>query len=88
MNPIDIKRIVEDELKKAMAFSTNKYGDTPTDALQLTPRKYVNLNGTIANRPNSSVASLGQQYFATDLGYPAYFNGTNWVNSVGSVIGS
>lgn len=37
----DVQKMIDDSLKKALAFQTKKYGDTPTDALQLTPKKYV-----------------------------------------------
>ena len=68
---------------------SKRVGDTPNDALQLVPRKYVNLSGVFVARPASVAATLGQQYFATDLGYPVFFNDSNeWVDSTGSVIGS
>lgn len=53
MNPIQtaisaletkLKTWVRDEIQKAMNFATTKYGDTPTDANQLTPKKYVDAN--------------------------------------------
>jgi hypothetical protein len=80
----EIEQIIDEKVKNDFS---KRIGDTPTDNLQLVNRKYVNLNGTLVNRPISSVATIGQQYFATDLGYPIYFNGTHWVNSVSSVIG-
>ena len=80
------------EIQKMIDLATRgtfskRIGDTPSDALQLTPKKYVNLYGSVAGRPGSIAAGVGQQFFATDLGYPIYF-GTNsaWVNSVGSVV--
>lgn len=51
---------------KGSAFTDRKLTDTPTDALSVVNRKYVNMNGTTANRPRSSVA--GQFYFDTSLG--------------------
>lgn len=74
------------EFQTAGNFIQDKYTDTPTDNLQVVNRKYVNLNGTVANRPNSSVATIGQRYFSTDTNIPMTFNGTNWVNGVGSVV--
>lgn len=65
-----------------------KIGDTPTDNLQLVPRKYVNLNGTLSNRPASVLAVIGQQYYATDINVPLFYDGTKWRNGVGSVIAS
>lgn len=36
-----VKNMIDDSLAKAMGFSTRKLGDTPTDDLQLVPRKYL-----------------------------------------------
>lgn len=83
MEEPQIKKLIRDEV----ANSFNKrIGDTPTDALQLVNKKYVNLSGLLSARPTSSVAGMGQQYFATDLGKPVFFNGTKWVDSTSSVI--
>lgn len=65
-----------------------KIGDTPTDNLQLVPRKYVNLNGTLANRPASILAQIGQQYYATDINVPLFYDGAKWRNGVGSILAS
>lgn len=66
-----------------------RVGDTPNDALQLTPRKYVNLYGSVAGRPASVAASIGQQYFNTTVGYPMFFTtNNNWVSATGSVVAS
>lgn len=74
------------EYMKSSAFTDRKLTDTPTDALSVVNRKYVNLNGVVASRPTSSVATVGQNYFATDTNIPMTYNGTNWVNGVGSVV--
>lgn len=37
----EIKTYVDNKIAEAVKFNTPKYGDTPTDALQLTPKKYV-----------------------------------------------
>lgn len=86
MNDAEIAQLIDEKIKKAMQFSTVKYGDTPTDTLQLTPKKYVNLNGTLAARPASVLAVKGQQYYATDINIPLFFDGSAWRNGVGSVI--
>ena len=71
---------------KNQGFTARKLTDTPTDDLQVVNRKYVNMNGSIAGAPVGSI--IGQQYFATDLGYPVYkHQNSRWVNSVGSVVG-
>lgn len=80
-----IKKLVPIILKGS-GFANRKITDTPTDDLAVVPRKYVNMYGSIAGRPSSSV--VGQQYFDTTNGYPIYRNNNyQWVNSVGSVIG-
>lgn len=85
----EIQIMIDSTLKSS--FSRKRVGDTPTDALQLTPKKYVNLNGVLSNRPASIMAVVGQQYFATDVGTngtPIFYNGTKWVNSASSIIAS
>lgn len=74
------------EILKGSAFTDRKLTDTPTDALSVVNRKYVNLNGTVVNRPNSSVATNGQSYFATDTNIPMTYSATGWVNGVGSIV--
>lgn len=86
MEENDIKKLIEDEVNKQLSFTVQKITDTPTDTLSVTSRKYVNMYGSIASRPQSSI--IGQQYFDTTNGYPIFRNSNfNWVNSVGSVIG-
>lgn len=87
-----IKLIDERTLKavseyfKNQGFTQRKLTDTPTDDLQVVNRKYVNIFGSVAGRPQVSV--VGQQYFATDLGYPIFRNSNNaWVSATGSVVG-
>ncbi len=81
----DIKKMIKDSSKKNF---DKRIGDTPTDNLQLVPRKYVNLNGTLASRPASVLATTGQQYYATDINVPIFYDGTNWRNGVGSILAS
>jgi hypothetical protein len=71
-------------------YTGRKLADTPTDDLQITPRKYVNLSGVVANRPTSSVAVMGQKYFATDTSIPMIYNANSsvWLNGVGSTVAS
>lgn len=81
-----IKQVVPVYLKTS-AFQARKVTDTPTDDLQVVPRKYVNLYGTTALRPKASVASKGQQYFDTTIGRPVYFNPNSsvWTDGAGSI---
>lgn len=84
-----IREIAIEEIREQLKsgyFASRKITDTPSDALQVTNRRYVTLNGTVANRPISSVAIIGQSYFATDTGIPMRYDGTNWRNGVGSIV--
>ena len=80
----DSKKEVEDMIKKAVRFSQRKVGDAPTDANQLTPRKYVTMNGVSANRPTSSV--IGQSYFDTSIGKPIWWDGTGFKDAAGNYV--
>lgn len=88
-----IKKLIDDRIReqiplylKSSGFTDRKLTDMPTDALQVTSRKYVNLNGTVASRPVSSVATLGQHYLATDTGIPMTKVAGGWANGVGSIV--
>lgn len=90
---IEFKRKVNEIIKKILpeilqssGFSNRKLTDTPADAYQVVARKYVNLNGTVANRPNASVATIGQFYFPTDTNIPMRFDGSKWRNGIGSIV--
>ena len=79
----EIQKGIDESIAKAMQFSTKKYGDTPTDALQLTPKKYVdgnkgttvyrgfvNSDGTAGNLPagwTSAHTGTGQYTVEHDL---------------------
>lgn len=86
-NQIDerIKKVVP-EMLRGSAFSDRKLTDTPTDNLSVVNKKYVTNNGLVANRPTSSVATVGQPYFATDTRIPMTYSASGWVNGVGSVV--
>lgn len=86
-----INKIIDDRIKeqlKSNLFTSRKLTDTPTDNLQVVPRKYVNLNGSVASRPASVAATIGQKYFATDTKQFMIFDGTKWYNGSGSVVAS
>ena len=80
-----IKKLVP-EILKTSAFSSRKLTDTPTDKNSVVPRGYVTNNGTVANRPVSSVATVGQPYFATDTFIPMTYSVEGWRNGVGSIV--
>lgn len=92
-NSTALDKLIDDRIKKVLptylqqqAYTDRKLTDTPNDSLQVVNKRFVTLNGTLANRPNSSVASVGQTYFATDTGIPMTFSATGWRNGVGSVV--
>lgn len=86
MNEETIKKLIKDTVKQEMSFTARKLTDTPTDGLMVVNRNYVNLNGAVADRPTSSVATTGQYYLATDTNIPMFYDGTDWRNGSGSII--
>lgn len=85
MNKEGVLRVVQDYLK-AGAFSARKLTDTPTDALSVVNRRFVTNNGSVAGRPSSSVAIIGQFYLSTDTNIPSWYTAAGWRNGVGSII--
>lgn len=83
-----LKEIIDERIKTVISFTSRKLTDTPTDSLSVVNRKYVNMNGTVANRPNSSIAQVGQSYFATDTNIPMTYSTGGWRNGVGSIVAS
>lgn len=85
MTDKDIEKLIDEKIKKLpTGFTDRKLTDLPTDALQVTSRKFVTLNGTTANRPRGSI--LGQYYFDTTLGRPIWWDGISFVDADGNVI--
>jgi len=70
------------EYNKSQAFTDRKLTDTPSDSLQVTPRKYVTMNGPSANRPTASV--IGQFYLDTTIGKPIWWLGDRFIDGSGS----
>lgn len=70
------------EILKSSAFTKRKITDTANDSLEVVNRRTVTLNGSTANRPASPVNFL--PYFDVDLGYPIWFNGSDWVDAQGN----
>lgn len=42
-------------------------------------------SGTTTSRPTAFL-QIGQFYFDTTLGYPIWYNGTDWVDATGTVV--
>lgn len=82
----DLQKIIDERIKTVLSFTSRKLTDTPTDDLSVVNRKYVNLNGTTAQRPVGSV--IGQHYFDTTINKPIWrkANGA-WVDATSSVVG-
>ena len=80
-----IQDIIRDYLQSGV-FTNRQLADTPTDALSVVNKKYVTLNGAVADRPKSSIASVGQSYYATDTNIPMTYSAGGWRNGVGSIV--
>lgn len=80
-----IKKLVP-EILRGSGFTDRKLTDMPTDSLQVVSRKYVTNNGVVANRPKSSVATIGQPYFATDTFIPMTYSAGGWRSGTGSIV--
>ena len=90
-NKEEIKKLIDSRVKELMpaylesnAFTQRKLTDTPTDNLQVVPRKYVTLNGNTANRPKASV--IGQFYLDTQIGKPVWWIGNRFVDGQGTTV--
>ena len=89
MDKEEVKKIVLETIKeydKAKSFTERKLTDTPNDAFALVNRRFVTLNGVVADRPKSSVAVVGQSYFATNTNIPMTYSSGGWRDGVGSVV--
>lgn len=81
----EVEQMIKVALKRATDFKERKIGDTPTDANQLTPQKYVDLGGTRALRPRTP--NVGQQYWSSQDHYPWFTDGvSSWFSATGSVV--
>ena len=75
------------KLNKSGTFTDRKVTDTPTDSFSLVNRRFVTLNGPMADRPPSSVAAIGQHYFSNSTpSILMIYASVGWVNTVGSVV--
>jgi hypothetical protein len=88
-----IKKFVAPALPTAPA----EYDQRRDDQLNYSLRLYFNnldnflvaistpQNGVTADRPTQNL-QVGQFYFDTTLGYPIWYDGTDWVDSSGTVV--
>ena len=74
------------EYMQTEAFTDRKITDSPTDTLSVVNKKFVTLNGLVADRPKSSIASVGQSYYSTDTDIPMIYSAGGWRNGTGSIV--
>jgi len=48
------------------------------------PVHVINGSGDTASRP--ATPTIGQTYFDTTLGIPVWYDGTNWINAMGTIV--
>lgn len=89
-NPLaenEVIKIVQNYLKTS-AFTDRKLTDTPTDANQVVPRKFVTNNGPTSSRP--PVPVIGQPYLDTTLasgrGKPIWYGPSGWIDATGTLV--
>lgn len=84
----ELEELIVEVIEKydAESFRDKRTTDTPRDVYAIVNRRFVTLNGNVASRPKSSVATIGQPYFAVDTVIPMTFSVGGWVNGVGSVV--
>ena len=81
----------------ALPLATIEYDQRQQDQFQYALRLYFNrlddfliatsipASGTTEDRPAQSL-QIGQFYFDTTLGYPVWYDGTDWVDAAGTVV--
>ncbi len=69
MEENNIQKQIDESIDKVTAFYYKKIGDTPTDAFQLTPKKYVD---SVLSAGLSSLASLIPTVNASLIAYSSY----------------
>jgi hypothetical protein len=73
--PTEYQQRYIDQLNNALRLYFNQIDN-------FTQNVTVPASGTTANRPTERL-EVGQYYFDTSLGYPIYWNGSDWVNALG-----
>jgi hypothetical protein len=80
--PTEYKQRYFDDYGKVLRLYFSQI-DTFTQTIAIPP------SGITADRPTQNVQNplfVGQFYFDTTLGYPIWWNGTDWVDSSGTVV--
>ena len=73
--PVEYRQLYQDQMNNALRLYFNQVDN-------FTQNVTVPASGTTANRPTENL-QVGQYYFDTSLGYPIYWNGSDWVNALG-----
>jgi uncharacterized protein YjdB len=73
--PVEYRQVYQDQMNNALRLYFNQIDN-------FTQNVTVPASGTTANRPTENL-QVGQYYFDTNLGYPIYWNGSDWVNALG-----
>jgi len=73
--PVEYHQLYQDQMNNALRLYFNQIDN-------FTQNVTVPASGTTANRPTENL-QVGQYYFDTSLGYPIYWNGSDWVNALG-----
>jgi len=73
--PVEYRQLYQDQMNNALRLYFNQIDN-------FTQNVTVPASGTTANRPTENL-QVGQYYFDTNLGYPIYWNGSDWVNALG-----
>ena len=74
-------------LNKRAVFYEEDYSqtwdnNTPTRAIP--PLSFITANGATANRPTNGI--VGQQYLDTDINKLIVWNGSNWIDAMGTTV--
>ena len=73
--PVDYRQQYVDQLNNALRLYFNQV-DNFNAGILIPP------SGETADRPTERL-QIGQFYFDTTLGFPIYWNGTDWINAIG-----
>lgn len=76
--PVDYTQLYMDQMLNSLRLYFNQV-DNFSNSLVVPP------SGTTANRPTTQL-QIGQFYFDTTLGFPIWWNGTDWVDATGTVV--
>ena len=76
--PVEYNQQYQDQIANVLRLYFNQLNNFTSGVI-------VPPSGTTTNRPTVKL-QVGQYYFDTTLGIPIYWNGSNWINSTGTVV--